>query len=149
MTMTLFQSQPGQEGLSFKGLDAPFLRRTVIATLVTLFLVALSARVYFNGGWAMRYFFSGVWTLMFLGLTPLILKAMIFDQNILLAFALIAAKLALIGVMIAVCIWWSGKNANAVGFGSSLTAGVSTPLVVVVLRAIGAQMKSPRGSAHE
>lgn len=143
------QQNPARNGPAFKGLDAPFLRRTVLASLIALVLVALNAWIYFDRGWALRYLFTGVWALLFLGLTPLILKTMMFDRRLPRALGLIAAKMALIGLMIAACIWWSGGKASPVGFGSSLAAGVSTPLVVVVLRAIGAQTKSSRGRAHE
>lgn len=148
--MTALQTIPAQDGPMFKGLDAPFLRRTAVAALVALALVALNAAVYFDRAWAGRYLFAGVWTLLFLGLTPLILKELLFaPQRLLRAFGLVGVKLALIAVMIAACLYWTRPGAaTPAGFGSSLAAGVSTPLVVLVLRAIGSQMKSA-GQQHD
>ncbi len=140
MTETINSS--AQDGPAFKGLEAPFLRRTAIATLLTLALVFLNAWVYFDRGWAYRYLFTGIWTLLFLGLTPLILKEMLFTRRVLHAFALIGAKLLLLALMVAAFVVWSKAKPGAASLGSSLTAGVSTPLVVIVLRAIGSQMKS-------
>lgn len=141
-TMTDTPQNPPQDMPAFKGLEAPFLRRTVAATLITLALVALNAWVYFDRDWAYRYFFAGIWTLAFLGLTPLILKEILFTRRLLNALGLIGAKLILLGIMLGACIVWSNARPGALNFGSSLIAGVSTPLIVVLLRAIGSQMKS-------
>jgi len=76
-----------------------------------------------------------------LGLTPLIVKALVFDRRRMLGLALLAGKLAWAAMFIIVCWHWSRGETHPVRLGSALLAGVTTPFVVLVLRAVGAAME--------
>lgn len=107
------------------------------STLVTLALVAGFAIAYGYPRWAGYYLAAGVWALVFLGLTPLVIKAMMFDRRPLLGLGLLAGKFVWLGAMFALFLHWSRGGASAKTLGSALIAGVTTPLLVVVLRALG------------
>lgn len=117
----------------------------MIATLITLGLVASVAAVYWSPAWAGYYLFAGVWALLFLGLSPLVLKAFMFDRRPLWGVLLLGAKLVLMGLMFVVCLHWSRTESNKVLLGSALVAGLSTLFVVLVLRAIGSKTQGPAG----
>jgi hypothetical protein len=106
--------------------------------LVTSLLVALTVAVYWSPLWAGRYLFSGIWALVFFSLTPLIIKAFLFDGRSLRGLALLGLKLLWVGLMFVVCFNWPLAEGREILDGSALVAGVTTPLLVVTLRAIGA-----------
>lgn len=113
------------------------------STLVTLLLVTGFAAAYGYARWAGYYIAAGVWSLVFLGLTPLVIKAMMFDRRPLLGLALLVAKFFWLGAMFALFMHWSRGGASARVLGSALIAGVTTPLLVVVLRALGSLNRPP------
>lgn len=122
----------------FQALSSRFLKRTVAATFVTLALVAMTAAVYWSPAWAGYYLVTGFWTVVFLGLTSLIIKAFLFDRRTLRGLAYVAGKIALLALALAVLIYWSPNQSNQILFGTALVAGVTTPLLVILLRALGA-----------
>jgi hypothetical protein len=130
--------------LPFQAFSSRFLKRTVAATFVTLALVAMTAAVYWSPAWAGYYLFAGSWTVVFLGLTPLIVKAFMFDRRPLRGLAYVAGKIAWLAVAVLVLAHWSRGQASQLLFGTALVAGVTTPLLVILLRALGA-MPQRRG----
>lgn len=121
--------------------------------LLTVGLVAMTAAVYGYPRWGGYYLFAGVWMLTFLSLTPLILKAMMFDRRAGVGLGLIALKILLLGAMIGVLSFWSRREASRLVLGTALAAGLVTPLLVVVLRvlggALGPQSEKPKSMTEE
>jgi hypothetical protein len=126
-------------GTPFVGHKSRFIRRTLWATLITLGLVALYAAVYGSLGWGMWYLLAGLWAVVLFALTPLILKAALFDHRPGRALGLVAAKLGWMTLILA-GLWIDHPGLTQGSFAGALIAGVSTPLAVVLLRAIGAAM---------
>lgn len=144
------ESNEGMSGIEadpkkppFEALSGRFLKRTALAILATLALVALTALTYGYPRWAGYYFFAGIWTLAFLSLTPLVLKAMMFDRRPLRGLGLIALKIALLALMMLTLMHWSADDKNVKVLGTGLVAGVTTPLLVIVLRVLGGAL-NPR-----
>lgn len=122
----------------FLVLRSRFMRRTALSILVTLVLVALVAATYFHAAlWAGQYLASGAWMLGFLGLTPLIIKALLFDGDVLRGIALVMVKMVLLGLMFAALWYWTRGTYDKLAFGSAIVSGGVTPFVVVLLRALG------------
>ena len=113
-----------------------FLLRTGMAALITSLLVAAFAAVYFSRAWAGRYLASGAWALGFFTLTPLMLKAFLFDHNPFAGMAWLGAKLAAMALALYGITPWAGE-VRGPALGSALPAGVSTPLLVAGLRVAG------------
>jgi hypothetical protein len=122
--------------LPFVGHRSPFIRRTVGATLLTLALVALNVAVYKSPMWAGWYLGAGLWALGFFALTPLIVKTLVFEGRAGAGLGLIALKLAWMGLLLGVCVAGGSADAARLQY-SALIAGVTTPLAVVTLRALG------------
>lgn len=122
----------------FTALGSRFIRRTALGSLVTTALVALTAAVYWSPIWAARYLFTGFWALGFFALTPWILKAFMFDGRTLRGLALLGLKFIWMGLLLAVCFAWPLAEGREVIDGTAIVAGITTPLFVVTLRAIGA-----------
>ena len=124
--------------IPFVGHRSGFLRRTAVATLVTIVLVALCAGVYRSLPWAGVYLAAALWSLGFFAITPFIFKAMLFDRRTGRGRLLIALKLFWMSLMLLFG-WWIGTlGLDRTLTGSALVAGVVTPLVVVTLRVLGA-----------
>lgn len=111
---------------------------------MTLALVAMTAAAYGYFRWAGYYLFMGGWTLGFLTLTPLILKAMMFDRQPLIGLLLIGMKIILLLLAFIVLGHWSRSEPSVKVLGTALVAGAVTPLVVVVLRALGGAIEPQR-----
>lgn len=126
--------------IAFTALRTRFLRRTVTATVLTLVLVAMTATAYGYPRWGGYYLFMGLGTLLFLGLTPLVLKAMLFDRRPAVGLLLIGAKVILLLVMFVALDAWSRREPGRLLLGTALVAGGVTPLAVVVLRVLGGAM---------
>jgi hypothetical protein len=127
--------------MPFVGHKSQFVRRTAWAGVATLLVVALNVAVFKSPQWAGWYLLAGGWALVFFALTPLILKEMLFDRRAGRALGLIGLKLAWVGLMAGIC--WIGASrpgASTAIFGTALIAGVTTPLAVVVLGALGMAM---------
>ena len=122
----------------FTGHKTRFIRRTITATLITLGLVALTAGVYWSLAWAGWYLFAGVWSLVFFALTPLILKAFLSDGRPFLGLGLVGLKLLWLGLMYGAGNLAIGSGLSGVLVAGAFFGGVTTPLVVVVLRVLGA-----------
>ena len=148
----------------FKVLGSSFLRRTALSSLVATLLVALTVAVYWSPLWAGRYLFSGIWALIFyslkakrddksiISLTPLILKAYLFDGRRWRGLILMGLKLLWMALLFAVCSYWPLAEGQQALDGSALVAGVTTPLIVVVLRVLGTMTpdrKFGAGSGHK
>jgi hypothetical protein len=118
----------------FLALQSPFLRRSVRSTLVTLALVGMTVAVYWSRGWAIQYVASGLWTLGFLILTPLVMKALMFDGRPLTGLGLLMLKIGWLGLAVALAV--AGRE-QWVWRPLALVAGVTTPLAVLTLRALG------------
>ena len=131
----------------FTAWGSRFLRRTALATLATLILVTMTVTVYGIPAWAGYYLATGLWSLVFLALTPLIVKAIMFDRRPLAGLGLAAVKVVWLGLMLAFCLHWSAKAASPMVFKTALIAGVTTPLAVIVLRAVGAACEHRSGAA--
>jgi hypothetical protein len=101
----------------------------------------MTAAAYGYLHWAGYYLFMGGWTLGFLTLTPLILKAMLFDRQPLVGLLLIGMKIILLLVALVVLSHWSRSEPSVKVLGTALVAGGVTPLVVVVLRALGGALE--------
>jgi hypothetical protein len=121
----------------FVAFPSPFLRRTVLAILATLGMVASVSAVYFDPGWAMIYLISGSWALLSFGLTPFLFKYLLFEKRIVPGLALIFFKLALVAALIGLLALWSRSGMNGARMAGALVAGITTPLAVVTLRAVG------------
>ena len=132
----------------FVALQSAFLRRTVASTLITTLLVATVAALKFDAGWGWRYMQASLWVLIFFGLTALILKALLFERRMVLGFALMAVKFAWLFVLIALFGHWTAQPLSMVALGSSVVAGIATPLVVVTLRVLGSFKFQPRAARH-
>lgn len=131
---------PAAPAMQFAGFTMPFLLRTARSTLITLGLVGAMAAVYLqNFTWAGLYVFCAVAALVFFGLTPLIVKSMLVDRRMLTGALLILMKIAWLGVIFAVLNYWTGllDDVPRVQTGSAMIAGITTPLIVLVLRALG------------
>lgn len=106
----------------------------------------MTATAYGYPRWGGYYLFMGVWSLGFLSLTPLILKAMLFDRQPLIGLVLIGMKIILVLVAFIVLTHWSRSEPSVKVLGSALVAGAVTPLAVVVLRVLGGATE-PRSEA--
>lgn len=131
-------------------LSGPFLRRTALATLATLGLVAATAVVYWHAGaWAGRYLVAGAWSLVFFGLTPLILKSFLFDRSPAVGLALVGFKVIWMLLIVIICQRWAAGGSLGVAQGSALLAGIVTPLAVACLRAIEVARRERKHAGHE
>ncbi len=129
----------------FTGHKTRFIRRTITVTLITLGLVALTAGVYWSLAWAGWYLFAGAWSLVFFALTPLILKAFLSDGRPYLGLGLVGLKLLWLGLMYGAGTLAIGSGLSGVLVAGAFFGGVTTPLVVVVLRVLGAYSTAGRG----
>ena len=121
---------------------ARFLKRTAVATLITVLLVALFTSVYVGGAWAARYLFAGLWALVFFALTPMIFRAMITERKTVEGLVWIAIKFLWLGVLFAVCYRWALGAQTSMAEAMGLVAGLTTPLAVAALRGIGMSMQT-------
>lgn len=129
-------------------LGGAFLRKTGIAILITTCLAALFSAVYYDPAWAGRYLFFGVWALAFHALFPLIFKAMM-NRNRALGFALIMLKVMMLAsVLVVVQLWPFPEGEARRPQVLAMLFGVSTPLVVLVLRALGFMMELSKKSGQ-
>ncbi|MCH8332565.1 hypothetical protein IIC65_01415 [Candidatus Sumerlaeota bacterium] len=137
-----------------RGLDWTFLRRTAAATVATLLLVALIGSIY-SIAWGARYLAFSIWSLVFFSLTALILKSMMFDQNRVRGMLFVGLKVLWVMALISIPFVWPIEGADVRSHGIAMVAGITTPLGLVVLRALGFLMEprrkglslAPRGAA--
>jgi hypothetical protein len=71
---------------------------------------------------------------------------MMFDRRPALGLALIAFKFCWLGLVFWAFVHWNRAGASARLPGSALIAGVTTPLAVIVLRAMGGALTPPPGA---
>jgi hypothetical protein len=133
----------------FTGLQSRFIKRTVLATLVSLALVAMTAISYNHPAWGVIYLSSGLWALGYLGLTTLIIKSFLFDRNAPLGLILAVGKIILLGLMLVFCVQLSRSAIAGLVFKTALIAGITTPLAVVSLRAVGIALEERSGKRPE
>ena len=141
-------TRTGRLRFSFTAHKSSFIKRSILSTGITLGLVALTVAVYWSRAWAGWYLVSGVWAVVFFALTPLIIKALVFDRRLLAGLSLTALKLIWLGLMLGLCLYATRAGQDSTRLGSALLAGVSTPLVVVVLRALGSLSGKPSSVAN-
>lgn len=138
-----------------KGLDWTFLRRTAAATVVISLLIALFSSVYYSMAWGGRYLAFSIWSLVFFSLTALILKSLMLDQNRVRGMVFVGLKVLWVMALISIPFVWPIEGADVRSHGIAMVAGITTPLGVVVLRALGFLMEprrkglslAPRGAA--
>lgn len=134
---------PGVEGEKQQE-TTRFLKRTFFATLVTIAMVVFVSATYMGGEWALGYGAIALWSLVFFSMTPLILKFMLVEQRKGLGLLLIMAKLSWI-FLLGGALLVTGEDGPYWEFpGSAAIAGVSTPLVVLMLRVAGAASERKR-----
>lgn len=138
---------PGQPaGVSrppFTGLKSRDLKRALAATAVVLVLVAAWALKLGYHAWAAAYLFAGVWVTAFLTLTPLIIKAFMFDRRPLAGLVYGAGKLVLLAILVIVLSRITGSPRGQLVSGTAVIAGLTTPLLVVTLMAVGRLLNPP------
>lgn len=127
----------------FRVLSSPYLRRTALWAGLTLGLVALNVAVYWSPRWAGAYLLSGIWALVFFALTPLIIKSMMFERRPLRGLALIGLKVFWLLLLLIVLSMGVGEAAVGRLTITAVIAGLTTPLAVVFLRALGAAWHQP------
>lgn len=125
-----------QSPLPAPALNWAFLERTVRSTVVAATLVALSVAVYVAMDVGARYLFFALWSLAFFSTTGLIFKNLLFNRSRIKGFAAVIAKLALLVAVYAVLFAWPIQEHNARPHMIAMVAGVTTPLIVLVLRAM-------------
>ena len=123
---------------------ARFLKRTFKATLISIVLVVLISSTKMGGKWALDYGAVALWALVFFTLTPLIVKFMLLDERKGLGLLLILAKLGWVCSFGALLLGAGEDGPFWALSGSAAVAGVSTPLVVLVLRVAGAASERRR-----
>lgn len=130
-------------------LDWPFLQRTAVSTVVAASLVALGIAVYVSVEVGARYLMFALWALVFFATTGLIFRNLMFNQNRARGLAAVAVKvLALVGIYAALWAWpIQGEQARAHMI--AMVAGVTTPLVVLILRVLAWAMDQNRQSKQE
>lgn len=116
-------------------------------TFLTTVLIAMFSAVYYSPVWSVRYLLVALWSLGFFALTPLILKAFIFDRNLAAGGLLCLAKLAWIAAMVWIVGSW-GAVPQGPGLGIAMIAGVTTPLLVAGLRLAGAASHNTSAGAQ-
>jgi hypothetical protein len=138
------EAPPARPAIEFVGLRATYLRRTAIATVITLLLVAMTVAAYAPGGWAWagRYLTVGFWSMAFFGLIAPIFKALLFDRRVGRGLMLIGAKIVLLGALFVLCLHWSRSGINSLALATSVIGGILTLQAVIVLRAVGAMMQA-------
>ncbi|HOR29208.1 MAG TPA: hypothetical protein PLS90_17095 [Candidatus Sumerlaeota bacterium] len=122
----------------FTALRSAFLRRTAVAIGATACVVAALGAAGLGPRWGGQYFLAALWSTLFLALTPLIIKTMLFDRRMGLGVLLMGAKLGLMVVLYLTCRAWVGGEAHRLQVMTAVLSGLVTPLLVVTLRAIGA-----------
>lgn len=105
--------------------------------MLTMAFVALMAAVYWSPFGAACYLAAAVWALVFFASTAMILNAFLFRRCRLAAVGWIALKLGWLALAVVAGCWWLGDADLAQG--TAVIAGVSTPLIVLVLRTVGAK----------
>lgn len=118
-------------------LNWAFLERTVRSTVVAASLVALCVAVYVAMDVGARYLFFALWALAFFCTTGLIFKNLLFNKSRIKGLAAVAAKLGLLVAVYAVLWVWPIQGEHTRAHMIAMVAGVTTPLVVLVLRALG------------
>lgn len=118
-------------------LNWAFLERTVRSTVITAALVALSVAVYVAMAVGARYLFFALWSLAFFSTTGLIFKNLLFNRSRLKGLAAVFAKLGLLVAVYAVLWAWPIQGDLARAHMIAMIAGITTPMAVLVLRAIG------------
>lgn len=119
-------------------LNWAFLERTVLSTVVSAALVGLMIAVYFSMEVGARYVFFALWSVSFFATTGLIFKYLLFSRSRLRGMLAVAAKLGLLVLVYAVLFGWPiPGSAHERAHMIAMVAGVTTPLVVLVLRAMG------------
>ncbi len=114
------------------------LKRTAWATAVTIVIVASVAAARFSSRWGLVYLLSGFWALVFFGLSAMIFKSLLFEKRRLAGLGWVAAKIGWFGLLFAF-LWHfrNGDRPTAYAAGLAFLAGVTTPLMVAVLKAAG------------
>lgn len=133
----MHESSPHDQAPAPPALNWAFLERTVRATAVTAVLVALCLSVYLQMEVGARYLFFALWSLAFFASTGLIFKNLLFHQNRLMGLGAVALKLGLLVAVYAALWAWPIQGDSARAQMMSMVAGVTTPLVVLILRALG------------
>lgn len=125
-------------------LDWGFLKRTALASVVTTLLVALFSAYYYSPAWGGRYLVFAVWALVFFSLTGVIFQQLAFSTRRAVGFIYIMAKLAWMAVMFVILMVWPPNTEKGQAEVVAMLLGVSTPLIVLVLRALGFLMEASR-----
>jgi hypothetical protein len=128
----------------FVALEGGFLRRSALASIVAALVVASMAALYFDPLWGWQYLLTALWALVFYTLTPLILKALMFDGRTLLGLGLMVGKLIWMGLIFWVISGWATAGDSRGVVVTGVLAGILTPLAVVSLRLIGRHLSGPQ-----
>ena len=124
--------------------DWKFLRRTAVVIVAVALAVGVGASVVYDAGWGFRYLTFAAWALVFFSLTALILKSLAFDQDRSRGMLFVFGKVVWLGALFAVPIVWPMEGPNLRPHAIAMFAGITTPLAVVVFRAVGFMMEAQR-----
>lgn len=128
-------------------LRSPFVVRTLAGIVATLVVIWGIGSMAVGSVWGTCYLATGIWSTCFLGMTPAIIKVLVLDRRIGLGMGLVVAKLALILLAVLVALNWPKDLGEPMQVATAIVAGVGTPLLVLVLRALGAAMSN--GNVHD
>jgi hypothetical protein len=133
---------PAPPRLPAPALGWAFLERTALSIVVTALLVALSAAVYVSIEVGARYLFFALWALTFFSTTALIFRHLLFNQSRVKGFLAVAVKMgALVAVYIVLWAWPVLPGEQEKAHMIAIVAGVTTPLLVFLLRVGGWAME--------
>lgn len=121
--------------------DAGFIRRTIVATLVTLALVGLNVGVYGGMRAGALYLLSGLWALIFFSLTPLVFKVWVFEGRRWSGIGLLSLKMTWFLLLVPLIMFFGVGEEDDIGAGLTMAGGVITPLLVLTFRALGASTR--------
>lgn len=126
------------------GIEWAFLRRTGIATVVTVLLIALFSALYYDLAWAGRYLFFGLWSITFFASSAMIFKTMLFERRRALGFVFIALKIATLVAAALVLMFWRVPEQLVRAHSLAMLFGILTPFTVLILRTLGLMMEISR-----
>jgi hypothetical protein len=122
-----------------------FLQRTALSIVVTASLVALAVAVYVSINVGARYLFFALWALTFFSTTALIFRHLLFNRNPIRGFLAIAVKMAaLVAVYVVLWSWPVVPGEQEKAHMIAIVAGVTTPLLVFLLRVGGWAMEQKK-----
>jgi hypothetical protein len=143
---------PRPANMPFTGHRSALIRRTLATTVALSALVTASAASMGWVVWGWWFAAAAIWALVFLGLTPLILRMMLFERRPLAGLLLMGIKLVWLGLMVLALMGGPGDALGSRAQLAAVIAGMTTPLAVVALWAMlgrTAAVKPPAAMPRE